>query len=223
MVLQVALQSIFAIVVYQFIVKRRHSAATYLLGYGVIIPLAMNIPYYLLEFLDIQNKTVRLSLSTFPTVVCFRTIEAMHNTSPPVVETSLNTYLQYYSSLFHFSWNPKTKKPDPISLTELAAIFLRIIAYFHLVSIVLSLLVHYDFQPFPSNVVLDSFHLSFDIFHPGHLANTYLLAGKTMPASFNIRYLSTKVLTFILALFPGINFLSLHSLDVSRFEHRLSN
>ena len=180
---QIALQSIFAIIVYQLIVKKRHSASTYLLGYGVIIPLALNIPYYLLELLDIQNKTVRLSLSTFPTVVCFRTIEAMHNTSPSIVETTLNTYLQYYSSLFHFSWNAITKQPDPISLSELTAIFLRIIVGFHLVSIVLSFLMHYDFQPFQSNVVLDHFHLSFDLFHPGHLANTYLLASKNQIAA----------------------------------------
>lgn len=102
----------------------------------------------------------------------------MHNTSPPFVETTLSSYVQYYSSLFHFSWNPKTKAPEPITTSELLSVFLRILVYFHLVSIVLSLLMHYDFQPFPSDVALDRFHLSLDIFQPRHLANAYLLASK---------------------------------------------
>jgi len=47
-----------------------------------------------------------------------------------------------------------------------------------LLSLSLSFMKYFDFAPFETPVVLDEFHLNLDIFHPAHIANMYLLAGK---------------------------------------------
>merc|ERR1712232_108176 len=55
----------------------------------------------------------------------------------------------------------------------------RVTYYFFCTSFLLSFLLHYDFQPFPSPVVLDDVHVNLDLFRPSHLANAYLLAVMT--------------------------------------------
>lgn len=183
------LQCFFAAVVYTQIVVRRREQETssssssahsllsiYLLGWGIIIPLALYLPYEILELLDVQNKAVKLSLSTLPTVVAFRTIEAMYGTSPPVVESSLGTYIAYYSSLMHCEWDLKTLQRRRITSSELLETFGRIAFHFHLISVLLSVAMHFEYQPFPSKVPLDSFFVSWDLFAPSHLLNCYLLA-----------------------------------------------
>ena len=76
--LQMTLQKMFAVLVYKLIIQKRNMASAYLVGYSAIIPAAFAIPYILIEFLDIQNKCLKLSMFTLPTVVGFRAVEAMH-------------------------------------------------------------------------------------------------------------------------------------------------
>lgn len=177
--LQTVLQCAFASVIYTCIVKHRKTTFSYLIGYGAVIPLALYMPYEILEFLDVQNKIVRLSLVTLGTVVGFRTMEAMYGTSPATVESSLGTYVTYYSSLMHFEWDPKTKMRRKIKKAELIATVTKIFVHYHLVSLLMSIELHYDFQPFESTVQLDGFNLRWDLLSVSHLLNVYVLAGLT--------------------------------------------
>jgi hypothetical protein len=137
------------------------------------------MPYELIELLDVQNKCIRLALSSLATVVAFRTIEAMYGTSPEVVESSLGTYSIYYTSTLHFDWNPKTKTRRRITAAELVATISKILLHFHLVSLALSIEMHFEYQPFPSSVQLEGFTLSWDLLSVPHILNTYILAGLT--------------------------------------------
>ena len=102
----------------------------------------------------------------------------MYNTSPPVVESSLVNYILYYTTTIHFIWDPKTKSRVKVSKHKFIANFTRVTYYFHWLSLSLSVLRHFDYKPFQSPVILDEFHLNFDLFQPNHIANMYLLAGK---------------------------------------------
>jgi hypothetical protein len=177
--LQIIFQCFFAVIIYEFIVKRRKTTSAYLVGYGVILPLALYLPYEIMEFLDIQNRAARMALTTLGTVVGFRTFEAMHGTSPHTVESSLGTYVTYYSSLMHFEWDPKTQTRRKITFSELARTIAKVLLHFHLASLLLSIEMHFDFQPFPSSVKLDGFKLTWDLISVPHLLNVYILAGLT--------------------------------------------
>jgi hypothetical protein len=169
------MQVIFAAIVYKFIVQQRNSVTAYLVGYGFVLPIVLAIPFILLEGLQIKNKITRLGLVTLPNIVFFRTLEAMYGTSPAVVEATLGNYLTYYTSLMSFEWNPKTLQRRKVTSAELGGALVNIAFHFTLCSLVLSLLMHFDFQPFPSEVDLAAFTLSLDLLSPSHLANSYLL------------------------------------------------
>ena len=152
---------------------------SYLLGYGVIIPLSLYIPFQMLEFFLVHNANVKLAFATLPMIVSFRTIEAMHGTSPAVVETSVGTYMVYYSTVSHFEWDAETKARRKITSGELVGALMRIAYFFTGVSLWLSFMMHVNFQPMQSNIPLDSFHLSWDLLSPAHIVNTYCLAVLT--------------------------------------------
>ena len=98
--LQIPIQCMFAMVIYIFIIKRKGTTNAYLLGWGVIIPLACFIPYMLLDFLDVRNKAIKLAACNIPSIVVFRTIEAMMDTAPTkVVEASIQNYMVYYTTI----------------------------------------------------------------------------------------------------------------------------
>jgi hypothetical protein len=175
------LQIIFAVAVYEFVIKGRGTPRSFLMGFGIIIPLALYTPFYLLEELNLQNKAVRLCLATLPTVVCFRCLEAMFKTPSDIcVEVTLGNYMTYYSTLMSFEWSTKTLNRRRITTGEIINAISIVVHGFVRMSIFLSVMMHYDFKPFATSpVVLDDFHLSFSLLHPAHLANSYALGVLT--------------------------------------------
>lgn len=144
------------------------------------MPLSCWIPFELLETLNIQNCVLKMSLGTLPTIVVFRCIEAMYDTSlNTAVEASLANYVTYYSSIVNQVWNIKTNQRVPVTQKEFLSNTWTIVCQFCICSIVLSYLQAYNFQPFASNVQLEQFHASWDLFRPGQLANNYLVAVLT--------------------------------------------
>jgi hypothetical protein len=144
------------------------------------MPTVLYIPYYLLELFDVRNKSLKLAMGTVATIVFFRCIEALHGTAAaPTVETSLKTYVEYYTSLTPFEWDPKTATRRKITTQELLQCLWRTLSHFHLVGIVLSIALHYDCKPFPSNVVLDDYHFGQELFTLAHIGNCYLMALAT--------------------------------------------
>jgi hypothetical protein len=161
-------------------VEKRGTPASFLLGYGVLIPLACWIPFPLLKYLQVQNKVLKMSFATLPSIAAFRCVEAMHNTSLKAVEASLANYVLYYSSLVNHVWDPNTNTRVRATTREILTNAGMILGQFLLLSGVLSLLLAFHFRPFPSNVQLDQFHLTWDLIQPGQLANNYLLAILTL-------------------------------------------
>jgi hypothetical protein len=171
----VLLQVVAAIAIYYSIVKRRGTITSYLFGYGFVIPMAFHVAPLMLECLDIHNKDLKIVPSMLTTVIVCRCLEAVHGTSPPVVEYSLGNYMAYYSTMIHCYWDNKTKCRVPIKPVNAFLQFLRVAGMFVALSILGSFLLHFNFRVFDSPVELDSFDLSWDLLHPGHLANCYLL------------------------------------------------
>lgn len=179
LLIQLVLQYAFAAVIYLGIVKRRGTTTASLVGYGLVLPLGLLMPFWLMDWLDLRNKSVKFATATVGAMVGFRTIEALFDTSPPTVEANLSTYVAYYSNMVHFEWDPKTLERRKITLKELLAKIGTVIVHFHVASALLSFEMHYFFQPFPSVVQLDAFNFDWELFSPAHLANAYLLGVLT--------------------------------------------
>ena len=83
----IAITSLFAMFVFRFIIQKRSkggasSLSGKLCGYLVIIPAALYIPYWMIHVLELHtNKFFAQCTSFIPTIVVFRTLEAMYNTA----------------------------------------------------------------------------------------------------------------------------------------------
>ncbi|CAB9513380.1 Pfam:DUF821 [Seminavis robusta] len=167
-----------AVIIYKLIIPNRGSVGAYLLGWGVIIPLSLWIPFEMMEAFDLRNKILKMCVSLVPMIVVFRSIEAMYDTSPPVVEYSLANYVTYYTCTIHHVWDPKTNGRVRVNTQQFISTFLRVVYYYHLQSLSLSFQMHVDFKPFKSDpVVLDEFHVTrfWELLRPDHIANAYLI------------------------------------------------
>lgn len=54
------IQMAYGAVIYALIVKMRGTLFSFFVGYGVVIPTAICIPFYLLDFLQVRNKAIKL-------------------------------------------------------------------------------------------------------------------------------------------------------------------
>ena len=203
------IQVIFAVIIYKFIILKRGTIGAYMLGWGVIIPLVLWLPFEIVESLDVRNRVLKMGATPLPLVVGFRSIEAMYDTSPPVVEATLANYVTYYTATIQHIWDPKTKQRVKVNSRQFVNNLLRVIYYYHLLSLSLSMLIHYNFTPFESSVVMDDFHLNMDIFKPVHLANAYFLAGTCGLPPYAYHYFARKTSS------NKLNFAREHSSHVS--------
>jgi hypothetical protein len=178
-ILQSSIQMVFAAIIYQLVVQQRGTVQSYLVGFGIILPIALYIPFYLLETLDIRNKVITLSSTTVMTVVFFRCIEAMYGTSPSngVMESSMWNYCSYYSSVVPFVWDIKTKQRKSVTIQGLLFSLVDVLVHFLAVSVVLSLLKAYRYKPYDDPVHLTELVISWDLVSKEHLVNSYCHAG----------------------------------------------
>jgi hypothetical protein len=171
-------QCLLAAIIYKFIIGQRGTVQAYLLGWGFIFPFALTFPYWLLETFDMRNKIVKLA-ATGLTTVGFRCIEAMYDCSPPVVESTLTNYLTYYTAACPFDWDKKTQTVRKITKKEVLSMLIKFSLYSTMLGLVLSFLMHFNFQPFESNVKFNEWNLTWDLLSPAHLANAYLVVVLT--------------------------------------------
>lgn len=65
-----------SLVSYKYIVQKQGSNLAFLMGYGVIIPLWVSLPYFLVEILDLRNKVMKFAVcAVIPTLGIFKSTE----------------------------------------------------------------------------------------------------------------------------------------------------
>jgi hypothetical protein len=179
LLIQTAMQCLFSIFIYFLIVRQRGTVLSYFVGYFLVLPAGLYFPFCVIDYLDLVNTTIQYFTVPMAIVIMFRVFEAMYGTSPETVETSLGTYIVYFSSIIHFEWDAKTCCRRRITWAELTTNSCKVLLHFHIVSLLLSIAMHVDYQPFSSNTPLDEFSLSLDLLSPSHLANNYFMACLT--------------------------------------------
>ena len=172
------IQVLFSIAIYHFVILNRRTTSAYLMGWAVLIPLSLAIPYLMIDFYDLQNLSIKTIPSMLPISVAFRIVEAMYNTSPPRVEDNLLHYMIYYTAGSQHVWDLKTKTYATPTLHHMLTSIPKLIHYYLAVCLSLSFLFYTDFSPFPqSPVEQQNFHFNMDVLNPYHIANGYCFGG----------------------------------------------
>lgn len=173
-VLQSVVNLLCAVVVYRFIVPRPCTSNSVLVGYGLICPTVIALPFYSIEAFDLRNEALILATAAGPSLLVFRTMEAMYATIPAYATGSVGSYIMYFCSTVQFDFDPKTQQVRRVtwpSLFRRARVFLWL---FVQAAVMCSILVPLNFQFFPFE--RDSW---LDLFHWKSLANNYIMAFHT--------------------------------------------
>lgn len=178
LLIQSVVSALFAAICYQLIVRQRGSKWSYLVGFGIIIPSALVAPFFFVKCFGIINIAVMIGASALAFIVPFACVEAMYDTSPRGVESSLTRYIGYYSSIIPFERDPDTGEPKRISRKAFSSSAVKFLRHQALVVVMLMILIHYDFRLFPSPREPNEFlpQSILQIFHWGHLLNNFILA-----------------------------------------------
>jgi len=162
-----------ALIILNFVAKRRGSSSSYLVGYGIIIPAVLAFPYVVISWLGIRNIMVRF-VFYLPTLITFRVLEAMHCSQEdvPSAEASVSNYVLFYSCLVEVKYDAETTKPLSLTEAEIVKRLWRIASQYVMLGILYSLVLQSSFAPFdvPTEAhTLD--HSLTDLLHLGHLGN----------------------------------------------------
>lgn len=173
LMIQSVVAVLLAIIIYYGIIKNRGSSSSYLLCWGFIIPFSLTFPVYLLQFFNIRNRAILVSTAATPTLITFRSIEALCGFSPHSVEDSLSNYCLYYSSVIEFVFDSKTRRPARASRQDVIQKGKSFVMNFMLIILLISFMEEYAYQPF--SVPKQGFkHIQ-----PSHIGNNLIAAVLT--------------------------------------------
>ena len=173
-VLQTLVNLACAFLNYRVILPRPNTATAFVVGYGLVCPILIALPFYSIEVLDLRNATLMIATAAGPSMLCFRTLEAMYETIPAYATGSLGSYVLYFCSTVQFDFDPKTENVKHVSWSSLFR-RVRVFAWLFLLSAVMySILIPLNFQVFPMER-----NSWVDLFHWKSLANNYIMAFHT--------------------------------------------
>jgi len=148
LMIQSVVAVLLAITIYYGIIKRRRTISSYLLCWGCIIPFSLTFPVYLIQFFNIRNRAILVSTAATPTLITFRSIEALCGFSPHSVEDSLSNYCLYYSSVIEFVFDNKTRRPARASRQDVIQKGKSFVLNFMLIILLISFMEAHIYEPF---------------------------------------------------------------------------
>jgi hypothetical protein len=150
----------------------RNRLPGYLVGYGLIIPASLMLPFWLLETLDLRNVGYRMGLVCLPLTVTLRCLESMYGFVGEHERSSLWQYVAG-SAFIAKPCRDHDQRLVPLSMRTFTMDFQYHVKWLLCVALLFHVFAPYQWCPFPSSVPADQVWVSFDV---GHLYNTFLQA-----------------------------------------------
>jgi hypothetical protein len=197
MLLETVVSVAAAVVVYTWIVKQRGSISAYLIGYGFVCPILLYLPFFLINLLDIRNTAFKLASVLGPSLLVFRTLEAMYGTVPTFDEQGMGNFVRYFTATVENDFDTKTKKPVPVLRSDLVRKAIRCNFLFLQTVLLFSVLLSCNYRILPSREIQSLA----DLFYWGNLCNSYLMAFLT---SLSLE-VGSAVVGLLTSLLSGIN------------------
>ena len=169
------INAICAVTIWFGVVHRRGTQTAALVSYGVIIPVTLILPYFLITLLDVRNVVLSAPLIVVPPLNILRCMEALHGTSRSYVEAGFSQFLAYYVSPVTFVFDRKTGKVQRATNVEILSKLKKLIPGLVETTLLLNLLLSSDHYYFPTRT-RESF---VDFWYWGNVMNNLSLAYLT--------------------------------------------
>ena len=153
---------------------RTTSTQGVLVGYGLLIPLSLWIPFQVINWLDIRNVGYRLGFGCVPLTMTLCCLEAVYGFVPPSATESLSGYI------LHAGFILRPKYDDKGRLVKSTRESVSATNKMHFVGVgIFALLFHlvepFDFSPFPSSRPSNEIFVTLEL---GQMYNTFTQARK---------------------------------------------
>mmetsp|Transcript_10338 Transcript_10338/g.13085 ORF Transcript_10338/g.13085 Transcript_10338/m.13085 type:complete len:275 (-) Transcript_10338:1174-1998(-) len=172
MIMQAAIGSLIALFVQSFIIKKRDSLTSYLVGYGIVIPFAICLPFYLIEILEIKNTVLMATTGGAFALQALRCVAAMHGTTTPTaVEMNRFHYCIYFCSIVDLEYNKQgrfvyVRNRSQVAIEKLKTLAKSVV----LLGSMYSILEPIGYKPFEEE------NLYYSTLHWKHVLNNFSLA-----------------------------------------------
>jgi hypothetical protein len=162
-----------ALLIYKVIVPQPGTTSAYLLGYGIICPALIVLPFLCIRIFDLRNSAMMIAAAAGPTLLFWRNFEAMYATMPSFATQSMGSFVMYYCSTVQFDFDASTQKVLPVTRASLLRKSITFIWLFVQTSLLFSLLRPVNYEIFPQE------RTWFNLFSWKNLVNNYILAFLT--------------------------------------------
>lgn len=99
--------SLMGVLIYFHIVRKRHTPMAFIVAFGIVVPLSLLVPYYLVQLLDIRNSAMIFSLLATGPLTPFHCFEGRFEADcclSLTMNTMLNIFRLFLGSLeWHMS------------------------------------------------------------------------------------------------------------------------
>uniref|UniRef100_A0A7S4QSP9 Wax synthase domain-containing protein n=1 Tax=Ditylum brightwellii TaxID=49249 RepID=A0A7S4QSP9_9STRA len=173
-----------SILIYNYIiVNSRHpqktmsTTASFLIGFGVILPIMLQSPFWFVNVLDIRSKAMRLLLLSLPLTGTLRLLEAFFGFTPQEASSSLQNYMVYFTTLVDVEFDSKTQKPIYATSQDLMLLSKQCFLSSLKLVVALCIFAPMSYTPFETGVLAHSTNHTFaDIWSWMHILNNFVAA-----------------------------------------------
>ena len=109
-VFQIAVGLTMGAIAYYGIIQTKSVSTKYLVGYGVIIPAMLYLPFPFIEFFDVRAICLRMGLIAAPLTVTLKCLEPMYGFIPDYVTWSLRDFVIHFGFIQYARVDSKTKR-----------------------------------------------------------------------------------------------------------------
>jgi hypothetical protein len=156
------------------------STQGFIIGFGIIIPIALALPFALVDYCDIRNSGFRLALVSLPMTVTLRVIEAVFGFVPGMRRQTLWEYVMYVSFIMQPKYDRHTVKTVAATAQTTLATLKAYMFWLSIFTIIYHSLSPIGFTPFSKVTGIDHDWddriVQWDL---GHIYNTFVQACMT--------------------------------------------
>jgi len=181
--IQTIVSAILAIMIYQFIIlpqKAKPAAglniSPFLIGFGVILPIIFYEPIWILDYLRIQNVSMKMMIIAVPANFSLRCLEAMFGFTPEGPKKSMLNYIIFASCFIGSRFDSTTHQPLRVSRSSTYSMLRDLIFTGLATSILMSLLAPFNYVPFEVKAVENHPYDFMNMFSVNHLMNNFIMA-----------------------------------------------
>ena len=173
--LHVAIVVLAAFLAYRFVLNKKQSTSALLVGYGLICPLLVYVPFCMIQAFDLRNPVLKLTAVSSPALHVLRCFETIYDTLPTFATKSFRSFMWYFGATVEYNVDPRTKEVISTSREEIKRKCKTLIVVFFQCVALYTILAPFSYNLFPRRSITKVS----DIVFWGNLCNNYFVGALT--------------------------------------------